>query len=387
MKRMVSMIMTWLMVQAGYSQCLEIHQIDVGHGDATVLVERNVAELRNRIGLSDPTLVYDSCDILKIAIEKGLSLQQTVNRAILIDAGVKGVMVDNYLKSIGVTKINIALVSHYHDDHYKGFIDLTTSFDTLVDRGIRNEPSRIRAGKKTDYGRFRAQTVLPKTTLSLTAPINIPLTIAGATLRCVVVNDSVYATPKTEFPAGDSENNYSMGWLLDYGPFSYLTSGDLGGYSNGTYVDGETRLVEGIFAMRAGQGSGCHVCALKINHHGSEMSSNEYFLNNINPTMCVISCGKSQHHLPRSMMIDRIKESRIATNFYLTGLDAGVQGLDSIGYPGKGVIGGDVVLIVDDAKISSGVSSYKVYHHSTRGVQDRCRMPNGAAIVGKICTH
>ncbi|MCX8015427.1 MAG: MBL fold metallo-hydrolase, partial [candidate division WOR-3 bacterium] len=49
-------------------------------------------------------------------------------RTMLIDAGIKDGIVSQFLKSQGIKKIDLAVITHPHFDHYGGFIDLLDNF-------------------------------------------------------------------------------------------------------------------------------------------------------------------------------------------------------------------------------------------------------------------
>ena len=78
---------------------------------------------------------------------------------------------------------------------------------------------------------------------------------------------------------------------MQYGNFRYATFGDLDGQydtsSYGyTYNDEETGV-----APRVGE-----VDVYKVNHHGSEHSSNEFFVKTLSPQVSVISCGEDNSY-------------------------------------------------------------------------------------------
>ena len=56
---------------------------------------------------------------------------------------------------------------------------------------------------------------------------------------------------------------------------------------------------------------------LKVGHHGSKTSSNEKFINKINPKYSIISVGKNNYGHPNKEVLENLKESII----YRTDLD------------------------------------------------------------------
>lgn len=99
-----------------------------------------------------------------------------------------------------------------------------------------------------------------------------------------------------------SENDYCIGLLIEFGDFSYVTSGDLDGeYATSsfgyTYNDVETPM---------GKLTG-EVDVLHVNHHGSSHSSNKAFVAAIRPLVSVISCGfNNTHGHPAQSTLDTV---------------------------------------------------------------------------------
>ena len=109
-----------------------------------------------------------------------------------------------------------------------------------------------------------------------------------------------------------SENDYSIGLILQYGDFSFGTFGDLDGeYAkspyNYYYDDIESSIIKNII----------EVDAYNVNHHGSSHSSNLQFLQKLNPSVSFISCGKGNSYgHPGQDTLDRLK--KVNTQIYLT---------------------------------------------------------------------
>jgi hypothetical protein len=98
-----------------------------------------------------------------------------------------------------------------------------------------------------------------------------------------------------------SENDYSIGVKIRYGTIDYATSGDSDGeYATSqfgyTYNDVETDLAD-----RFGQ-----VDVMRANHHGSGHSSNQYYVDTLNPDVSAISCGNNSFGHPAQAVLDRL---------------------------------------------------------------------------------
>ena len=109
-----------------------------------------------------------------------------------------------------------------------------------------------------------------------------------------------------------SENDYSIGLILQYGGFSFGTFGDLDGeYAKSPYEyyydDIESSVIKNLI----------EVDAYNVNHHGSSHSSNLQFLQKLNPSVSFISCGKSNSYgHPGQDTLDRLK--KVNTQIYIT---------------------------------------------------------------------
>ena len=98
-----------------------------------------------------------------------------------------------------------------------------------------------------------------------------------------------------------SENDYSIGIKIRFGTIDYATSGDSDGeYATSsfgyTYNDVETDLAD-----RFGE-----VDVLRANHHGSQHSTNQYYVDTLDPDASAISCGNNSFGHPGQAVLDRL---------------------------------------------------------------------------------
>lgn len=112
------------------SACLEIHLINVGQGDSVLIINRDLDAVEQAIEEKPKlTVPEDPIDYMPYAIANGVSLEETVNAALLVDGGddeYGGDVVDYLIthgvvnkKTVFAPKLKV-LVSHYHDDHMAG---------------------------------------------------------------------------------------------------------------------------------------------------------------------------------------------------------------------------------------------------------------------------
>lgn len=234
---------------------LEIHYIDVGQGD---------------------------CSLIKWE-----------GAAVLIDCGERenAETVLKYLKNQGVEKLDIIIATHPHSDHIGAMGDIISGID--VERVIAPKVSSDMTPTTKTYERF-LQAMRDKA-LKLTAAK--PGTVYALTGRTVASAEK--QPPKLEIlaPVADYDdlNDYSVVVRMTYGETSYLFTGDA-----------ETKAEKDIL------NSGADVSAdvLKAGHHGSSTSTSESFLEAVSPEICVIQCGEGNSYgHPHAEILERL-ESR-----------------------------------------------------------------------------
>lgn len=322
-----------------WGQTIEIHQIDIGTGDAT---------------------------FIKINSTTGL-------KTILIDAGSKGAGADviAYLQNeLGPTPyIDYVIASHYHEDHIGGFVGskkraktgtgtcfnyygvladpTTVPVFAVLDKGTQNPTSG--SDVYEDYEtlsvnrRVLAGSIAGGNNVITPPPHAIPPPLPGANqqlalggyinlgvdannvairLKCVAADARVYTTVPPNYidvaatvnrnnPGSmRNPNNWGLAWVLEYGKFRYFTGGDIGGELTAQYLDIETPLSSTLPLIYNNTPTfKGHVCAFKIDHHGSEHSSNNVFLDTLKSSFISISSG-SRHRHPTQAALDRIEASR-----------------------------------------------------------------------------
>lgn len=250
------------------AQNLEIHHINVGQG-TSILIR----------GANGTTILFDGGD-------EGRGDSQVVP----------------YLQSQGITTdtpLDFIIASHRDEDHYAGLIevidagyDALTIFDNGSDKTSGAVPDFLAAATRTTAG-----SVTPM-------PLGHVIDLGnGARATCVVVNGEVIGSGPV--PGAESENDRSVGLLIQYGGFDFFAAGDLGGGDDADdqactgrstgQANVETPLVEAIMP------GGTHPLlsdfgleVLHVNHHGSESSTNARVMNRYTPTVAAISVGAGQ---------------------------------------------------------------------------------------------
>ncbi|MGH3333235.1 MAG: hypothetical protein ACRDPJ_18200 [Nocardioidaceae bacterium] len=142
----------------------------------------------------------------------------------------------------------------------------------------------------------------------------------GATAKIVMANaKGVMQADGTTPVSGDhstqgvppSENDYSNGVRISFGPYAYATAGDSDGeYATSTfgytYNDVEAHLVGPMGTVET----------VRANHHGSSHSSSNRYLTSLDPQTGVISCGTNSYGHPGNRTLNEFRG--VGADVYLT---------------------------------------------------------------------
>lgn len=187
----------------------------------------------------------------------------------------------------GLSRIDHAVVSHWHLDHYGNHAALAAKFGigTFWDRGIpdalQEDPGYLdriasyRAASQNQSRMLRAGQFLPLK--SGTTPLQVRVLSAS---REVVVGEgpeNPFASRHQPQPDDPSDNAASMSLLFTFGPFRYLTCGDL------TW-NTEAKMV----TPRNPAG---RVDLFMVTHHGLPVSNNPALVLAIDPVAAVMCNG------------------------------------------------------------------------------------------------
>jgi beta-lactamase superfamily II metal-dependent hydrolase len=264
---------------AADNRFLEIIHIDVGQGDATLVISP-----------SGKTMLIDGGDT-----GRG-------NRVIM-----------PLLKDRGIDSLDYIVATHYDADHIGGLDEVMNHFQgrigQIFDRG--------RAGRKSTpgskaYAQYIASGGLKRDRDPISLGSHGIILGEGITVWVVAVGGCVLGKGAKPIAANLDENSVSVAMVISYGQFDYFIGGDLtGGGKSGRR---RTPDIETAVGLVAGD-----IDILKLSHHGSETSSNEIFLAATTPEIAVVSVGNGgkngRYHHPKRSVLSRLHDLNKASGF------------------------------------------------------------------------
>lgn len=203
-----------------------------------------------------------------------------------VDAGYQSVL--PLLAQMGINHLSALFASQYDADHIGGFAEVISGPDEILgtDDDLIPDTSYDRGFEKFNGGVVFENylSAIGDTRTSFNAGDSLSFD-NGITVTNLITNGVISDDQKLSL-ADDDENGHSMGLLITYGSFRYFTAGDLtgGGYSGST----KTVDLESVVAPLVNQ-----VDILHVNHHGSDTSSSETYLETLQPQVALISLGNN----------------------------------------------------------------------------------------------
>lgn len=227
---------------------MQVHYIDVGQGDCTLIT--------------------------------------SAGEAMLIDAGNndKGTLVQSYLQKQGISTLDIVICTHGDGDHSGGIDVILYKFDCKT--VIMPDTSKV----MSDTATFRdvLSTMKAKNYKNTVPVIGDVYKLGSATVTIIAPSSYDY---------GDNKNNYSVGVLVQNGENRFIFTGDAQAEAEVDILHNNSNISADVY---------------KVAHHGSRTSTTNEFLDAINPTYAVISCGEDNSYgHPHPEVMKKLRKARI----------------------------------------------------------------------------
>lgn len=229
-----------------------------------------------------------------------------------------------FLKSRGISEIEAVFLSHEDADHINGIEELlrdeTFKIELLVlpaaadsstpgapasagqnENGVESVSISVRQSESNTENKLEAF----QTVRNLAAARDIPVLWLAQGMSWKSGDVSAMCMHPVETFAGEDTNAASMVIYLTYGEFSMLLTGDVEGA-------GERQLTAYLDerAVRS-------LTVLKVSHHGSRGTTSDALLQQLQPAIAVISCGKGNRYgHPHQETLERL--TAVGTAIYRT---------------------------------------------------------------------
>lgn len=260
---------------------------DVQNFFEQIQTEWNASDSGSNLSKNQTTTATDAggnLEVHYIDVDQGDStLIESDGEYMLIDAGQndKGLELWSYLEKQGATHLKYAIGTHPDADHIGGL-------DVILYRCNVDLVMMPDLKKDTRTYDDVVQTIKNKSIKQISPKVGERYSLGSATFTIVAPNEN-YGT--------DDANNWSIGILLQNGNNRFLFIGD-------AEKESETDMLYNGIDLRAD--------VYKVAHHGSNTGTTQEFLNAVNPTYAVISCGEGNSYgHPHKEVLDKLKKAGI----------------------------------------------------------------------------
>jgi competence protein ComEC len=181
---------------------------------------------------------------------------------VLVDGGPSsaGNTVLSYLNELSVTHLSLMVATHMHEDHIGGLITVLSSAIQVDEVIINNESDTTQT-----YTQF----------ITLAQNHGLGVAWRGQVYSLASTVNMTVFNPIQPLEFTDQNEN-SVVMKLQAGQTSFLLEGDASSGAEQSMINAGLNL---------------HSDVLKVGHHGSVYATTDAFLNSVQPTYAVISCG------------------------------------------------------------------------------------------------
>ncbi len=218
------------------------------------------------------------------------------DRVVMIDSGCKSnnITIREALCALDIEKIDYLIVTHPHDDHMANAAEIISKYQ--VQNIIMPKIAYENQVKTLTYSNL----------INAIAKYDVnPMTIKSGDTISIGGAKIVFLAP---FEQNENLNNMSIVLKVCYGESTFLFQGD----AEDTI---ENKLLNNNVDVSAD--------VIKVGHHGSNTSSVDKYLDKVNPSIAIVSCGADNSYKhPNKQTIDALEERKIKT--YITAYDGNI---------------------------------------------------------------
>lgn len=199
------------------------------------------------------------------------------NQTMLIDAGNNedGNLIVEFIKSLGIEKIDYLVGTHAHEDHIGGMDDIINNFNI----GTVYLPYTTEKTTTTKTFEDVLDSLIAKKLSITTANIGDKFTLGNTNCEIMYVDNS----------EPEDTNDQSICIRLEFKNESFLFMGDASGKVEKARNWPQTNV-------------------LKVAHHGSKTSTSKEFLKQVKPQIAIISVGKDNSYKhPSEQVLERLE--------------------------------------------------------------------------------
>jgi competence protein ComEC len=211
-------------------------------------------------------------------------------KSLLIDSDKNGMgqRIRNVMPLAGVTQIDAYLTSHYYEDHFGGIDDIVRVGVLVVESYDRGDKECCLSDAKKEEDTFiDYQAAVGDDAIELRAGHLITL---DPMVTITAVSSGGRVMGQADNSTGVDENDMSVSLLINFRGFKAFYGGDIEALT-------EAKIAALDLVM--------DVDLYKANHHGSHSSSSSPFMNDLRPSVVVISNGShGGHKHPRQVSLN-----------------------------------------------------------------------------------